>query len=421
MVSQNILNLVDTAMVGTLGDEALAAVGLGSFATFMSVAFFQGFASSVQAIASRRVGEGRAQQAAWPLNGSLLLIVLAGLPVALALYHTAPWLMSLLISDQKVLDVATPYYQLRVLGTIAVGTNFAFRGYWNGTDRSKMYMSTLWFMHACNVFFNYILIFGKLGAPAMGAEGAALGTTISLYIGSLTYLVLGWFQARGEGFLQRLPRRQTIVNLTRLLLPAGLQQFLFAAGMTILTTIVGMVGTPELAATNVLINLLLVVILIEVGFGVAAGALAGQALGAEDVGEAKAWVATVVRLSLLVTVPLSVVAIFIPDLLLAPFIHEPETLALARTPLRLIALALPLDSFGMVYLQALQGVGDQKRVMAVVVGTQWLLFLPLSYWIGPVLGFGLTGIWLVHLGYRALQAFLLALAWRGEAWTKLKV
>ena len=56
MISQNILNLVDTAMVGTLGDVALAAVGMGSFANFMSVAFLQGFSTGVQAISARRKG-----------------------------------------------------------------------------------------------------------------------------------------------------------------------------------------------------------------------------------------------------------------------------------------------------------------------------------------------------------------------------
>ena len=247
-------------MVGTLGDLALAAVGLGSFVTFMSVAFFQGFASSVQAIASRRIGEGNKEQAALPLNGSLLLIFLAGIPTGGLLYYTAPWLISQLNGDQNVVDIAIPYYQMRALGVVAVGINFSFRGYWNGTERSKVYMSTLFLMHACNVVLNYALIFGKFGAPRMGAAGAGLGTTISIYIGSATYIVLGLMKAHDEGFFQKIPGPKVLKALIRLLIPSGVQQFLFAAGMTVLIIIVGMIGTPELAATNVLINLLLVVV-----------------------------------------------------------------------------------------------------------------------------------------------------------------
>ena len=144
-------------------------------------------------------------------------------------------------------------------------------------------------------------------------------------------------------------------------------------------------------------------------------------MGAKKPDEAKDWVATVIRLALTLTTPLSLFALVFPDLLLWPFIREPETLALARTPLRLIALTLPFDCFGMVYLNALQGVGDQKRVMLAVVGVQWLFFLPLSYLVGPKLGYGLNGIWAMHLIYRSVQAAILARIWADGRWSELKV
>lgn len=421
MISQNVLNLVDTAMVGALGDEALAAVGLGGFATLMSVALFMGFSSSVQAISSRRVGEGRHQETAYPLNGALLLSLLAGIPAAILLYQIAPWLMGLLNSDSKVLALAVPYYQIRVLAVVAIGMNLGFSGFWNGTDRSKVYMSTLWFMHGCNILLNYVLIFGKFGAPALGVAGAALGTTISLYLGTLVFLVLGWRKARQNGFLRRRPRLKNLKVLTGLLLPGGFQQFFFWAGMTALNTIVGLVGTPELAATSVLINLVLTMILIQVGFGLAAGTLAGQSLGAKRVDEARTWVATVIQISLTLTTPLMLAVLAAPEFFLSVFIQDPQTLALAANPLRLIALTFVIDCFGVVYLNSLQGVGDQKTVMIVLASCQWFIFLPLAFLAGPVLGLGLSGIWTAHLLYRAAQACLLHNRWSGEQWTLLKV
>ncbi|MCA9637524.1 MAG: hypothetical protein KC420_15965, partial [Myxococcales bacterium] len=82
MISQNILNLVDTAMVGTLGAASLAAVGMASFATFMSQAFIMALGAGVQAMAARRLGEGRRDEMAVPLNGGLLLALCLGVPVA---------------------------------------------------------------------------------------------------------------------------------------------------------------------------------------------------------------------------------------------------------------------------------------------------------------------------------------------------
>lgn len=421
MVSQNVVNLVDTAMVGQLGDAALAAVGLGGFITFMSVAFFQGFASSVQAIASRRIGEGKSELAARPLNGALLIAVLAGIPVTALLYQAAPRVVSWLNQDPEVIGLTLPYYQIRLFSIVAVGINFAFRGFWNGTDRSPLYMRTIWLMHGTNIFLNYCLIFGNLGMPAMGVRGAALASTISIYLGSLAYLAMGFKHARQNGYLATRPTRETLSSLLKLLWPAGTQMFLFASGMTVLSALIGLVGTLELAVSSVLINLVLVVVLVEVGFGTAAGALAGQSLGAGKPEEAEAWTREVVRLALMVLTPVCLLAMLLPEQVLRPFLTEPATLAAAILPLRMVAAGLPLDVFGMVYLNALQGVGDTRRVMAVVVGVQWLLFLPATYLIGPVGGHGLVGIWSVFVAYRALQAALLARLWLGGGWQELRV
>ena len=98
MVSQNILNLIDTAMVGHLGDNALAAVGIGGFATFMATAFITGLSSGVQAMAARRLGEGQTDKTAIPLNGGVLLAIAMALPLTGLLFFATPSLFPYLMS-----------------------------------------------------------------------------------------------------------------------------------------------------------------------------------------------------------------------------------------------------------------------------------------------------------------------------------
>ncbi|NNF67668.1 MAG: MATE family efflux transporter, partial [Gammaproteobacteria bacterium] len=254
MTSQNILNLVDTAMVGTLGNAALAAVGLGGFATFMCMALILGISTGVQAMSSRRKGAGNFSETAIPLNAGLLMVLLAAPFLSAVVCLLVPYFYPYLNSDPEVIAAGVPYLQVRVAGIIFIGMNFAFRGFWNAIDRSSVYMMTLLIMHSSNILFNYIFIFGNFGAPAMGATGAALGTVVSTALGCAIYFFLAMRQARQQGFLRGLPKRAEIKDLFRLSLPSGIQQLFFASGFVVTYWIIGLVGTRELAAANVLIN-----------------------------------------------------------------------------------------------------------------------------------------------------------------------
>jgi putative MATE family efflux protein len=421
MASQNVLNLVDTAMVGVLGSAPLAAVGLASFANFMACAFIMGLSAGVQAMASRRLGEGRNDEAAAPLNGGLLLAALLAVPLSLALVAAAPKLFEWLASDPEVVALGVPYLQARLVAMTALGMNFAFRGYWNGVGLSKVYMRTLIAMHALNIVLNWLLIFGHLGLPALGTTGAGIGSAVATFAGTLLYLAQGLRIARPNGFLASLPTRQTVVTMLRLSGPAGIQQFFFAAGMTALFWIIGRIGTAELAASNVLVQLLLVAILPGIGFGMASATLVGQALGRRDPDGAHRWAWDVVRLAVLVVFAISTIGFVFPDLLLRLFMHEPEALALARAPLRILAVAMPLDTVGLVLLNSLLGAGDTRRVMMVSVLLQWLVFLPAAWLVGPRLGLGLVGVWLAHACYRALQTTAFVVVWERQTWAAVDV
>jgi len=421
MASQNVLNLVDTAMVGYLGAPALAAVGMASFANFMAVAFIMGLSAGVQAIAARRVGEGRRDETASGLNSGLLIAVLVSVPWSLLLIVFADRLFPLLVDDPEVVALGVPYFRARLVGMVAVGTNFAFRGFWNGIGQSRRYLQTLVIMHSCNLVLNWVLIFGHFGVPALGAVGAGIGTTIATFLGTGIYIVLALRHAKGTGFLRRMADRRTMASMLRLSIPAGTQSFFFATGMTAFFWIIGRIGTAELAASNVLVQLLLVAILPGVGFGLAAASLVGQALGRGDPEDAVTWGWDVGRLAMIVVGAGALVGVIAPELLLRIFLHEDQTIALARFPLRLLGLTMTIETLGSVLMNALLGAGASKTVMIVSVSLQWGLFLPVAFLIGPVFGFGMSAVWAAQVGYRCLQGLIFASIWRSRSWLDLKV
>jgi putative MATE family efflux protein len=422
MVSQNVLNLVDTAMVSRLedSDAALAAVGYGGFALFVTQAIILGLSTGVQASASRRKGQGRLGETAYFLNAALVIVLLVAPLLSALLIWAIPALYPRINDDPAVIALGVPYLQIRAVGIVFVATNFAFRGYWNAIDLTRLYMVTLILMHALNILLNYVLIFGHFGAPALGVDGAAIASVIALAFGSTLYTVFGLRYARDYGFLRGLPSRADILRLVRVSLPSGVQQTFFSAGFLATFWIIGQIGTAEVAAANVLINVMLVAFLPGMGLGLAAATLVGQALGRGDVEDAARWGWDVVKVAIVGLVVLGLPMVLIPGPLLAAIYRlEPGTLELALWPLRLVGLTMVFEAIGTVLQFALLGAGDSRRVMAVVVVNQWLLFLPLAYLAGPVLGHGLTLIWLLQVLYRVLQAGIFVRFWTRRRWAHI--
>lgn len=421
MTSQNMLNLVDTWMVGALGPAALAGVGLSSFLNFMAVAAITGLAAAVQAMAARRHGEGKHAETAVPLNGGLLLSLAVGLPLSLLLIWLAPQIYPLLIDDPDVVREGTVYWQWRLVAVAAIGMNFSFRGYWSAVDLTRLYMYTLIWMHALNIVLSYVLIFGKLGMPAMGTAGAGIGTSASIFVGTLTYFVLAMRHARPAGFLQRLPSTEQLRGLTRLGLPNSIQQLLFAAGFAALFWIIGQVGTAELAVANVLVNITLLAVLPGIGFGIGAASLAGQALGRGAPDEAHRWAWDVYRVAAVAFGLIALPMLLWTEGVLNLFLREPQLVALGYWPLLLVGAGVLLDGLGLIMMHALLGAGASGVVARVAIGLQWLLFLPIAYLLGPVMGLGLTTIWIAMMAYRGLQAVIFTIAWQRRNWVSIKL
>ena len=420
MLSQSLLNLIDAAMVGSLGTAALAGVGLGGYANFMAIALVMGLGVGVQATVARRRGEGLIEQSAQPLNNGLLIASLIALPLSLFCWVNAERIISLLSNDPEVTSIGTDYFRWRALAIIAVGCNFAFRGYWNGIRRTGMYLQILVVMHIFNVFISYGLIFGHFGLPEMGAEGSGLGTTLAMFLGTALYFLLSWRQGREQGFLRSLPRMADIRVMLRLSIPNSLQQLFFAAGFTVLMWIIGQIGTSELAVAHILINLALLLILPGVGLGMAATTLVSHSLGEQQPHEAYRWGWDVVKVAALMLFVLGMPFWLAPQLVLQIFTQEPELLALGEWPLRITGLGMTLDATALVLTQALLGAGASRTVMGVNLGSQWLLFLPCAYLLGPVLGGGLLAVWLLQSLYRVIASIIFAILWKRKHWTEIR-
>jgi putative MATE family efflux protein len=428
MLSQSVLNLVDAAMVGNLGADALAGVGIGSYAAFLTVSLVMGLSAAVQTLVARRMGADQQDLAGKPLMAGLILGALVALPLTLIFLALSSPLMSLFSSDKDVIAIANPYFEWRTYAIIAVAFNFCFRGYWAGIGQTRGYLKVLLWMHIANIILSYLLIFG---IPSLsfnghtfegyGAVGSGMGTCLALFLGTIIYLILTLKNAAHHGFSLHIPSKATMKSLSQLAVPNSMQQGFFSLGVSILFMIIGMVGSEQQAIGHILINLALLLILPCVGLGIASTSLVSHALGANKEEDAYQWGWEVVRLATFLMLLLGLPISFFADSILRLFTQDQALIDLGTMPLQITGISIIFEVTAMVLIQALLGAGASKKVMAINFLMQWCLLLPLAYLVGPILGYGLLGIWCIQSLQRISSSVLYAALWRRRTWVSQRL
>jgi len=441
MTSQVILNLVDTAMVGRLGPTPQAAVGLGSFSFLMFATVVTCLGTGVQATVSRREGEGDRDAGGGALDTGLCLSAIIGLPMGYLLAQSAPWVFAQLSDDPMVIhgtgseySGGSEYLAIRLLALGVVGANFCFRGFYNGIGRSNIYMLSIVLIQALNIFFNWVFIFGNLGAVAMDVRGAALASVVAQCIGTCFYTFLTFLQADIRAlyrpfYLQRL-RLLAMGKLLQLAWPDAVRSAAVLVSLVLFLKLHGEISTLSLAAGTILLNISSAGFLVAMGMGLAGATMVGQSLGRGDPDEGRRLVWLGVRLCTLGMLPAAIGVAIWAEPLLVVFTQDAATIAIAGPSLRLFSVIALINVLPVVLLFSLLGAGETRWVAKAQVAQQYLLMLPLAALLGlyvaPRMGFpvetaGVFGLWAGMAVSRLGISLAVVPRFQSEAWEKVQV
>ncbi|MCO4769929.1 MAG: MATE family efflux transporter [Deltaproteobacteria bacterium] len=425
MGSQMILNVVDAAMVGRLGPAAQGAVGLGSITFFVLANLTICLGTGVQAMVSRRDGQDDPEGAGAALDTALVTTLLVALPLGGLLSVLAPHIFPLLSDDATVVAGGSQYMGIRLMALGVVTANYCFRGFWNGIGRSKVYLKTLLVIHTVNLFLNWVLIFGHLGAPAMGVQGAALASALAAAAGTVSYTVLA--VANPEVRSRYKPFRFTSLSVSvarrlgSLSWPEALRGMGLMGGYMLFQLIHSHLGTRELAAGTILIQLASVGFLPALGFGLAGATFVGRALGRKDPAEARAMVWQTLRIALVILLVPATVLQLAPGLILSGFTPDQVVIDLAAPALRILSISFVVDAVPFVIIYSLLGAGATRWAAAVQLGAQYLVLIPLAWILGVTLQWGVVGLWLAMAASRVLLAALALRKLRSSGWEEIVV
>ncbi|NNJ52849.1 MAG: MATE family efflux transporter, partial [Ignavibacteriaceae bacterium] len=272
-----------------------------------------------------------------------------------------------------------------------------------------------------NVIFNYTLIYGSFGFPAMGLAGAGLGSTLATLFDGFFYttiILLPLYRKRYQNFRHLKIDTGIIKGIFKISLPVSFQNVFILIGFLSFVSITGLIGTEEQAATQAIISTLFISFLPCFGFGIAVQTLVGNNLGAGKFNLARIYGIETAKVATIYTILLGFIFIIIPQYVLLIITNDQSIIQTAVPSLRIAGFAQVFYGIGVVLANGLQAAGRTFFVMKSEVITNLLIFVPLAYFLGVFLELGLAWAWMALPVYIVLYSIIIFLKFNSDDWYK---
>ena len=423
-VAQTLMGLVDTLMVGRLGDAPLAAVGLATL-LFSAVAMsVKALDVAAQSFTARHIGAGRSDEVGVVLATALSCSLSVGVLLTLGGMLWPEVLIRLVTGDPEVQHLGARYLVYRYAGLLPLLVFFMLRGVFDGIGWTRVGMLIGIGMNLVNVLLNWVLIFGHFGLPALGVAGAALASTLSSSLAAAAIVAFGLRRS-----IRRRYRFFARGNLQPALLgrflavgwPSAAQSFGVIVALLLFFIILGKLATLAVAAGNVVLRIASLSLMPGIGIAVAVQTLVGQALGRGDVHSAVRTGWSGVALALVFMGGLGLLFLLIPELILRLFSPSESLIAAGIPILKLTGIAQLLAAVAGPLAGALRGAGATRQVMLVDVLVGFGLLAPCAYLFGIVLDGGLVGAWLGLLVWFFLYASGMVVLFVKGGWQSIEL
>lgn len=420
----SLAGMVDTIMVGSLGSFAIAAVGLTTQPKFLGLAIFLSMNVAVSALVARRKGAGDRESANRIVRMALLVTVGLTIIISSAFVLFAGPIISMVGSQPDTHDYAVQYLQIIMGGlgfsTISLMLNAAQRGAGN----TRIAMLTNVISNTVNVIFNYLLIGGNFGFPAMGVQGAALATVIGTVCACALSIVS---VLRKDGFINLnsvkgwIADRMSVHSLLNVGSSAFVEQICLRIGFLLFSMTVAHLGTTQMAAHQIGMNLMSMSFSFGDGLSVASVTLIGQSLGRKRPDMAKIYGNVCQKIGLMCACLVAVVYFLFGKQIFALFSQDEVILNYGEQIMRILSVILFFQIEQVVLFGCLRGAGDTKFTALVSLisvtfirpGMSWLLCYPI--------GIGLIGAWLGTFCDQVLRFVLTFIRFRKGQWTKIRL
>ena len=397
LLLSQVFHMVDTIMLGRMPDSAavLTAVGITTSPINLVVCVVTAFCIGTTATVAVFTGAGKTERAACAARQSLLLLSAAGIVLTVVCMAFAEPIIRFAGAKGETLAYAVEYYRLIAAGFFFQSVTISITASLRGVGITKVPMLYNLAAAAVNVGFNYVLIYGKLGFPAMGVAGAALATTLSKIIAFIAAVVILFFGKltigvkKGDSFRPDIPILKRILKIG---ITSGVERVILQSGAVLSTKILSVIPTTDFAAYQIASSVEGIAWQPGSACCTASTTCMGQAIGEGKIEKARAMTRMIYATALVMSGLVMLLFIFGGHPIASVYTTDTAVADVASTILICCAIALPGVSTHQTIAGALRGAGDTKTPMIASLCSLWIFRVALSWLLITVLGYGVIAM-----------------------------
>ncbi|WP_352423031.1 MATE family efflux transporter [Proteiniphilum sp.] len=423
LLAQNIIQVVDTAFLGRVGEVELGASALAGVIYIALYTLGFGFSMGAQILIGRRNGEKNYDKIGdIVIQGAVFLLIPAILLIPLLRYGAVHWIPAMFESTD-VAGAVTEYLEWRVFGIVFAFVNLMFRAFYIGTARTKVLTVNAVVMAGTNVVFDYGLIFGNLGMPEMGMAGAAIASVISELASTVFLLIYTRKTVDPDKYGFRKIRFQWAVIKKVLDISVFMMvQYLFSivTWMLFFVFIENYMGERPLAVTNIVRSFYTILTIPSQALGAVASTLVSNTIGADKRDEVINLIKRITFISLGVMVCVIAIVSAFPRTMIRVYTDDPSLISDTVLPLYVLISSLPIYSIGSVLFNSVSGTGNTRTALKFEI-TTLVFYLSYMWFVIIYMGFSVAVAWTTEHVYWLSLSVLSFIYLRSGKWKEREI
>lgn len=369
-LANTVINFTDVAFVSRVGEKELAASALGGVFYFLLLMIGIAIGVGATILIARKAGENRESDIGTIYDNSLVILIVVSLLMLAVVYFFMPTLMNYVIQDKDVAKLCVSYLNIRALGLVFMMVLISLRAFYTGIAVTRIVTYTTVVMMLLNIVLCYVFALGNFGFAALGIVGVALASAISEFVAALYAVVYTFVKKEFRKFhLFKFKEigKKTSINILNLSAPIVLQHLISMGAWFIFFLMIEKMGSHELAVSNVVRGIYMVLMTPIWGFSQAANSMVSNVIGQGKKDEVLSLIGKIVRMSFVIGAISTLLVVLFPDFIFQLSTSDTSIIESAKGSFYVISFANIIFSISMVLLSSVSGTGNTKAAMVIEI------------------------------------------------------